>query len=333
MKNLFRTLRVRLLAWYIASLAVLGVFIIETIHIIQYRYSVELIILLFFILASVGSLIIYRFTGSLSRLSSQIRQINSRNLDKRITAGKGNDEIGELASSFNGLLDRLDTAFKRERQFIADVAHEMKTPIATLRSSFEVTLQKERTNEEYKQIIRESIRETDRITNTLKDVLDLAWSEVPHEKSRSHFDLSQQVEELAEITEKLGMAKKVKVTCSVAQGVYVHGFRERLGRAILNILDNAVKYSYAGGQVHIALEREKDKAIISVKDSGQGIREEEIGHIFARFYRGSKTDREFGAGLGLAISKSTVENHKGTIRVVSRPGRETVFFIMLPAES
>ncbi len=333
MKNLFRTLRVRLLAWYIASLAVLGVFIIETIHIIQYRYSVELIVLLFFILAAVGSLIIYRFTGSLSRLSSQIRQINSRNLDKRITAGKGDDEIGELASSFNGLLDRLDTAFRRERQFIADVAHEMKTPIATLRSSFEVTLQKERTNDEYRKIIRESIRETERITNTLKDVLDLAWSEVPHEKSRSRFDLSQLVEELAEIAEKLGTVKRVKVAWSIAPGVFMHGFRERLGRAILNILDNAVKYSDTGGQVHIALEREKEKAIISVKDNGQGIREEEIGHIFDRFYRGSKTDKEFGAGLGLAISKSTVDIHKGTIRVVSRPGKETVFFIILPVES
>ena len=150
MRNAFQSLRFRLLFWYILSLVFLGAFIVLTVHILQYKYSSQLIFGLFFIFAVIGFVVIYKITQSLNFLSTQMRQISSKTLEKRVTSIKGNDEIGQLAISFNELLDRLDKAFKRERQFIADVAHEMKTPIATLRSSFEVTLQKERQNEEYK---------------------------------------------------------------------------------------------------------------------------------------------------------------------------------------
>jgi len=153
MRSLFHTLRFKLLFWYTTSLAFLGIFIILTVHILQYKYSTQLIITLFFLLAIFGFMVVYKITQSIKSLSTQIRHISSKNLDKRINTIQGKDEIGQLAQSFNELRDRLDKAFKRERQFIADVAHEMKTPIATLRSGFEVTLHKERTNEEYKKII------------------------------------------------------------------------------------------------------------------------------------------------------------------------------------
>lgn len=263
-------------------------------------------------------------------LSFQIRQVSSKTLDKRITSVKGNDEIGKLAESFNELLDRLDKAFKRERQFIADVAHEMKTPIATLRSSFEVTLHKERTNEEYKKIIKDSIIETDRLTTTLKDVLDLAWSEVPNENLRNMFDLSELMYEMSEIAQKLALKKQIAVTYSIVPQIQMGGFRERLGRAILNIIDNAVKYTSPKGKIHISLIQEYNNALITIKDNGLGIELAEIEHIFDRFYRGAKTDKIFGAGLGLAIAKATVDIHKGAIKVSSRPKIGSTFTIALP---
>lgn len=330
MTQFFSKLRYRLFLWYFLSLVFLGVFIIQTIHIIQYKYSMELIVILLLVFALIGFIIISRITRSLTFLSQQMRQISSKNLDKRITAFKGTDEIGELSMSFNSLLDRLDRAFKRERQFIADVAHEMKTPIATLKSSFEVTLQMERTNEEYRRIIRDSIAETDKITNTLKDILDLAWSEVPNEKFRVRFDLSKVVTELAEITQKLAEKKQIRVTAEIKNSVLIEGFRERLARALLNIMENAVKYSPANGRIHVALETEQGRAVISVRDSGQGIPTEELEHIFDRFYRGGKTDKVFGAGLGLAIAKSTIQVHKGTIKVVSKLNEGSTFFVFLP---
>jgi signal transduction histidine kinase len=330
MKNLFQTLRFKLLFWYILSLAFLGAFIILTIHILQYKYSVQLIVGLFFLLAIIGFVVVYKITHSITFLSFQMRQISSKTLDKRITSIKGSDEIGQLAQTFNELLDRLDKAFRRERQFIADVAHEMKTPIATLRSSFEVTLQKERSNDEYKKIIKDSIYETERITNTLKDILDLAWSEVPNENLRTVFNLSELIAELSEIAQKLAVKKQISVTSTITPQIKINGFRERLGRAALNIIDNAIKYTPINGKVYIALEVEKDRAVISIKDTGKGIEEGELSNIFKRFYRGSKTNKVFGAGLGLAISKSTIQVHKGAIKVVSHQGKGSVFFIFLP---
>jgi len=330
MKKFFQTLRFELLFWYILSLAFLGAFIILTIHILQYKYSVQLIIGLFLLLAIVGFAVVYKITQSIIFLSLQIQQISSKTLDKRITSIKGSDEIGQLAQSFNELLDRLDKAFKRERQFIADVAHEMKTPITTLRSSFEVTLQKERSNDEYKKIIKDSIYETERITNTLKDILDLAWSEVPNENLKENFDLSVLIGELVEIAQKLGVKKQIKVTYAIASYVQMRGFRKGLGRAILNIIDNAIKYTPVNGKIHISLIKEYKNALITIKDNGQGIEEGELEHIFDRFYRGPKTDKVFGAGLGLAIAKATIGIHKGTVDVKSKSKHGSTFTISLP---
>ena len=324
------SLRFKLFFWYVVSLALLGFFIVLTVHIYQYKYSVYILGGLFLILSIVGFATIYKITQSIINLSSQIRQISSKNLDKRITSPKNDDEIGELGKSFNELLDRLDVAFKRERQFIADVAHEMKTPIATLRSSFEVTLHKERTNEEYKKIIKDSIIETDRLTTTLRDVLDLAWSEVPNETLRSKFDLSELMNEMAEIMQKLALKKQINVSHSIISGIQMLGFRERLGRAVLNIVDNAIKYTPQNGKITISLIQEYNNALITIKDNGQGIAEDEIEHIFDRFYRGAKTDKVFGAGLGLAITKATVTIHKGAIKVDSKPKTGSTFTIALP---
>ncbi|MDO8610466.1 MAG: ATP-binding protein [bacterium] len=330
MKNLKNSLRFRLFIWYMLSLLFLGFFIILTVHIYKLQYSNLLLISVFFILSIIGFVIIYRFTKSLISLTSQIKLISSKNLDNRIKTSLGKDEISELAITFNELLDRLDKAFKRERQFIGDVAHELKTPLSTLKSSFEVTLQKERTNEEYKRIIKGSIIETDKITKTLKDVLDLAWTEVPNESQKETFSLSEMMNEMIEIGQKLALKKQIKIMYSIAPDVKMPGFKERLGRAILNIIDNAIKYSPDRGKINISLIKEQNNALITIKDNGQGIDEAELVHIFNRFYRGSKTNKVFGAGLGLAIAKATIEIHRGVIQVKSKLNSGSTFTIALP---
>lgn len=329
----YKSLTFKLFFWYVISLLLLGFFIILTVHIYQYEYSAWVLGVLFLILSIIGFLMIYRITRSLTDLSLQIRQISSKNLEKRIHSIKSDDEIGELSLTFNDLLDRLDTAFKRERQFIADVAHEMKTPIATLRSSFDVTLQKKRTNEEYEKIIQDSIKETDRLTTTLKDVLDLAWSEVPNEKTRRIFNLSALLIELTEIAQKLAEKKHINVISILTPHVTIHGFKERLGRAILNIIDNAIKYTPNDGKIEINLYKRDSRAIITIKDTGQGISTSEVTHIFDRFYRGSRADKVFGAGLGLAIAQATITIHQGTIEVKSKPKKGSMFVIYLPLVS
>jgi len=168
------SLRKRLFLWYVGSLFLLGIFIILAIHVFSLQNGIYFVISLFMTLALLGFTIIYKITKSLTYLSSKMKMISSKNLEERVLGMDSQDEIGELAQTFNELLDRLHGAFYREQQFIADVAHELKTPLATLRSTLEITLSRKRTVPEYEKSIKESIIETHNISSTLKNVLDLA---------------------------------------------------------------------------------------------------------------------------------------------------------------
>lgn len=327
---MFRSLRVRLFLWYVSSLLLIGVFFYIFIHVLSWPYGLETVLALFILLAAVGFLIIYRITSSIVNLSRQIQKITSKNLDQRL-AVKSNDEIGELSRSFNNLLERLTAAFKREQQFIADVAHEMKTPLATVRSLLEVTLEKPRTEADYKKSITESLVEVGRVSNTLKNVLDLAWSESPIGRAvPKQVDLDKLMTELVDITERLGEPKKIKFVSKIVSDVSIVGYRDKLAQAIINILENAVKYTSANGVITIRLEKEAMRAVIGISDTGRGIPEGDRPHIFDRFYRSRNSLDSHGSGLGLAITKSIIALHFGEITVKSEVGRGTTFVIVLP---
>src|SRR3989344_1590084 len=308
MNNLFplkiklKSIKYKLFLWYVASLLVLIAYILFFIHYYTVPHSIHILIVLFFILAIAEFIVVYKITKSITYLSTKIKSITSENLEEKINGIKSEDEIGELANSFNGLLDRLNEAFKREQQFIGDVAHELKTPLSTQISSFEVTLSKSRDIDEYKKTIEEALAEAHQLSATLKNVLDLAWSETPNKQNgRTKFNLSELMDDLYEIAQKIAYKKRVHVKLSTTKNIYIYGFKDKLARAILNIIDN-----------------------------GQGIPEEEIPHIFNRFYRGSKTDKVLGSGLGLAIAKSIVTLHQGEIKVKSNKGKGSTFIVVLP---
>lgn len=326
----FKSLRAKLFFWYVGSLAVVIAYFLLFIHYYPIPHTIHILMILFVVLAVVQFLAVYKITKSINKLSSKMKLISSKNLEEKITGIGSDDEIGELSNSFNSLLDRLSEAFKREQQFIADVTHELKTPLATLKSSFEVALNNPRSNEEYKSVIEGSLAETDQISQTLKNVLDIAWSETPEaSKKKTKFNLSELVNELYEIAQKLAIKKRVQVELSTAKNIYILGFKDKLARAILNLIDNAIKYSRVGGKVELILEKTPNKILISIIDEGPGILEEEIPQIFNRFYRGSKTNNVLGSGLGLAIAKSIINLHQGEIKVSSR-GKGSTFVIILP---
>lgn len=326
-----KSIRSRLFLWYVGSLLILIAYILLFIHYNTLPYATHVLILLFIILAIAEFIIIYKITKSITQLSSKIKSISSINLDDKITGISSKDEMGELANSFNGLLDRLNEAFKREQQFIGDVAHELKTPLATQISSFDVTLSKPRGKDEYKKTIEDALAEAHQLSATLKNVLDLAWSESPNKQNnRTKFDLSELMDDLYEIAQKVALKKKIHVKLSTTKNLYIYGFKDKLARAILNIIDNSIKYSPADGQVELILEKSPNKVLISIIDEGLGIPKEEISHIFDRFYRGSKTDRVFGSGLGLAIAKSIVTLHQGEIRIKNNQGKGSTFIVVLP---
>ncbi len=326
-----KSLRYRLFLWYVGSLTVLAIFFYSVVHVLMLPNGSIFFILLFLTLAVLGFSTIYRITKSISDLTSQIQKITWKNLNKRIKGIKSEDEIGELSRTFNKLLDHLDGTFKREQQFIADMTHEMKTPIATLQSMFEVTLTRERDTSEYKKVLSEGIEETKRMSHTLANILDLAWTETPNEQQKlQKCNVSDLLNELIELTKRMTEKKKINVKHNTTKDIFVLGNREKLARAFLNLIDNAIKYTPEKGTIALTLQSEKGKAIIVIKDTGQGIEGEDIPHIFDRFYRGSKTSKVFGSGLGLAICKSIISLHSGHIHVKSKPGKGSEFDIVLP---
>ncbi len=324
------SLRTRLFVWYLSSLIVLAIFFYLVVHIWMLPYSTEMFFLLLFILAISGFFIIRRITQSLINLTGQIKNITDRNLETRIKGIGSEDEMGELAQAFNDLLERLNKAFIRERQFIADVAHELKTPLATQRSGLEITLRQNRSAGEYRQAVADAVTENSRLSATLQNVLDLAWSEAPNEQNRTtKFNISQLMEDLCEIAIKMAQAKKITVNHSIKKNIDVSGFKDKLAMAILNIIDNAIKYTPPGGKITINLTKNKHGVKIIIADTGCGIAKKDLPHIFDRFYRGAATDNVKGSGLGLAISKSVINLHHGNIQVKSRAGKGTVFIILI----
>ncbi len=330
MENPSNNLRTRLFSFYLVSLIILAIFFYTGVHIFMFPYATELFLLLLFVLAIVGFFIIRKITSSLMNLTSQIKRISSRNLDTHIKGIKSKDEIGELAHSFNDLLDRLSGAFKREQQFIADVAHELKTPLSTQRSSLEIALSQNRSEEEYHTILKETLVENNQISSTLKNVLDLAWTETGQDKNISRFNLSELMEDLYDIAVKMAISKGIVVKHAIKKNIFIEGVKERLAQSFLNIIDNAVKYIPNQGTISLKLEQVGHSAIVSFDDTGKGISKNDIPHIFDRFYRGEKTDKVLGSGLGLAISKSIISLHKGDIKVGHKKSLGTKFIINLP---
>ncbi len=331
MPKSYQSLKKRLFLWYVGSLLIVFVFTILVVHVFKLQNGFLFLTLLFLTLALLGFTIIYKITKSLTYLSSRIRMISSKNLDEQIVGIDSNDEIGELAKTFNQMIDRLNQAFKREQQFIADVAHELKTPLSTLRSIVEITRSKKRSNEEYEKTMDEILKDTNRLSSTLKNVLDLAWSETPSEQKNANiFNLSELMAELVDVTKKMALKKNIRIEESTDKDMEIFGYREKLERALLNIVDNAIKYTAKNGRVSITTSKSSSNAVIKIQDNGIGISENDIPYIFDRFYRGSSTDRVFGSGLGLAISKSIVASHRGEINVTSQVGKGSTFTIILP---
>lgn len=278
-----------------------------------------------------GFLLARKALSPIAQVSKQLKKISAENLKERVPEPETGDEIEELSQTFNSLLDHLDEAFVRERQFIGDVAHELKTPVATLKGGIEVTMTKDRTKEEYKKAFSETLIDVNRLSTTIKNILDLAWIGAENTNlGENNFDLSGALIELQEIAAKLASQKHITLKGVIEPGIIVGGAEDKISRAVLNIIDNAIKYTPTGGSVTVSLRKRKGNAVIEVGDTGIGIPEKELAHIFKRFYRGSKAAKVLGSGLGLAITQGIVKAHRGEIQVTSKAGKGTRVLIALP---
>jgi heavy metal sensor kinase len=280
----------------------------------------------------------YVLAGQIMRpiaaMSDKMERVTSEHLNERVTNPQTGDELEKLAVSFNRLLERLQASFARERQFIGDVAHELKTPVSTLRGEVELTLSKTRSVQEYKEAFAETLTDINRLSTLIKNILDLAWLNADSAVvGQQKVDLSGVVKELLDIAKKLAVQQQIKFTSNVDPNIVVQGSEDKLSRAILNLIDNAIKYTPEGKAVAVTLQKKGELAVLQIVDTGIGIPTQDLPHVFDRFYRGSKAVKTLGSGLGLAISQGIIKAHHGEIQIKSQVAKGTQVTITLPLMS
>lgn len=287
------------------------------------------------ILASLGGLwIADRALKPVDRITKAAERIGRGNFNERVEEPRTKDEIGRLAATFNEMIAKLNQAFQREREFTAYASHELKTPLAIIRGDIEVALRRERSTEEYRRVLSSSLEEIERLTRLTEDLLTLARTDAGERMLElAPVSLNQLAEEAHAYIKPLADSTGVQFSYELPQPpVVIEGDEKRLKQLFVNLLDNAIKYTPAGGDVRLKLASHDSSAIIEVADTGRGIPADAMPHIFERFYRHAdpRDTRASGFGLGLAISKWIVDAHGGSIEVESNEGRGSRFTVKLP---
>ncbi len=262
-------------------------------------------------------------------LTAALARIEPGDLRERLPPGTTRDEIARLALSINGLLDRLQTASLTERRFISDAAHELRTPLTVLRTGLEVTLNRERDTHEQHEALQSALREVVALCTMADELLALARLSDESIVERVPLNLQALVSEVVEAVEPLTQAKNLRVTSSGEGHLLVDGNPEHLRRLLVNLVDNAVKFTPQSGTIAVTLERSDGHAVVRVSDSGPGIEQADLPFIFERFFRGGgpKTN---GSGLGLSLCREIVRLHHGEIIAHNNPGQGCEFVVTLP---
>jgi len=261
------------------------------------------------------------------------QRIAAGDLTQRLAVPSTLDEIGRLAATFNDMIARLEASFRQVRQFSADASHELRTPLTVIKGEAELALRRPRPAEDYRLVLESTLEEIDRMTRIVDELLFLSRTDLGEVAIESlPVRLDTLVEDIRRQTAVLGQEHGVQVTVGSVDPAPVLGDELRLRELLLNLVDNAVKYSRPGGKVEIALVREGTTARLSVTDQGIGIAPEEQGRIFDRFYRtdAARAHAKKGTGLGLSICKWIAEAHHGRIEVQSKVGEGSKFTVVLP---
>jgi heavy metal sensor kinase len=282
-----------------------------------------------------GYVLAQRSLRPVDEITRSARQITAHNLTRRLPMPPTNDEIARLTETLNEMIARLETSFAQIRQFTSDASHELKTPLAILMGELEIALRAQMTEADYKATLMSCLEEVERLTSVVQWLLDLSRADSGQLIIDMHpVRLSAMIDDLTDDILILAEQRRISVDSTVQPALVVPGDRVRLHQALLNVMENAVKYTAEGGMVSITVGSDTDDAIITIADTGMGIPHDEIPFIFDRFYRVDKARSRGtqGAGLGLSIVKWIVDAHHGTISVTSEEGKGTTFVIRLPLE-
>jgi two-component system heavy metal sensor histidine kinase CusS len=277
-----------------------------------------------------------RALAPVDQITEAARSIGIQNLSRRLIVPATGDELQRLSETWNDMLARLESAVKRLSQFTADASHELRTPIALIRTTAELTLRRERSADTYREALSEIAAESERTTRLIEDLLLLARADaglptLPLE----NVELTPLVRDICEQGQVLAEARQLQISTDLPEEpVFVRANDPALRRLLLLLVDNAVKYTPAGGQITVSVGQDRAGATLAVHDTGIGIPDSALPHVFERFYRAdeSRNRDAGGAGLGLSIAKWIAERHHASLEAESVLGQGSTFRVRFPLD-
>lgn len=265
----------------------------------------------------------------LGTMTDSLMRVGPTRLHERVPPSEWPRELQPVAIAFDDMLDRLEDSFTRLSQFSADIAHELRTPLANIRGEAEVALNRQRTPNEYQGVIESSIAECARLSGIIDNLLFLARAEAAESRIQpTVFDGRAALEKIGSYNEAIAEERNLTIRCLGQGEVYADPIL--FGRAVSNLVDNAVRFTPDGGEITVSLFSETEESKVTVRDNGCGIPAEHLPRIFDRFYRVEASRSSEGTGLGLALVKSIAELHEGSVSVTSKPGQGTSVTIRFP---
>lgn len=306
--------------------------IVATMH--SWLAALVMALMLLILVAVVGgAVLVQRALQPVDRIIRSAERISSRNLSERLPVPDSRDEIERLSTALNAMIRRLDEGSQQTQRFFADASHELRTPLTVMQGELEAALKDEGAGPGVRVAAGSALEEVERLKNIVEGLFALSRLDAGEAQQEFEpFDLGELAASTTDQMCLLAEDRRISISCRCADHVRVTGDRFRLRQVVVNLLDNAIKYTLPGGHIEVSVAGTADRAVLRVSDNGIGIPAEAVPRLFERFFRVDKArSRELGgAGLGLSIVKSICTAHHGTVEALSQDGKGSVFIVALP---
>jgi len=295
------------------------------------RIFIVTMTLLIVVAAGVGWFMAKRAVSGVEAVTRTAQKISAGSLAERVPVKHGGDEIDQLATTFNQMLDRIQTLLTEIKEMSDNIAHDLRSPVARIRGWAEVTLTTSKSLGEYESMAASTVEECDRLLDMINTMLFISKTEAGLETpSRASVDMGALVRSACELFEPSAEDKHIALEWQAPEKKFLLGDSRMLQRMLSNILDNAVKYTTPGGAVRVAVSETDQNILITIQDTGIGISEVDLPRIFERFYRSDQSRSEPGTGLGLSLARAVAHAHGGDITVSSKLNQGSTFTVSLP---